>query len=192
MQRCPWAEGFELYRQYHDCEWGVPLRDERALFELLTLEGAQAGLSWATILRKREGYRRAFDHFDVERIAAYDEHRLAALAADAGIVRNRAKIASTVGNARAVLALQAAGRSLGELVWGFVDGVPLQNHWQTLDEVPARNERSDAMSKALKKAGFSFVGSTTCYAFMQAAGLVNDHLITCPRHREVAALGGAG
>ncbi len=190
MERCPWAEGFELYRDYHDREWGVPLHDERALFELLILEGAQAGLSWATILRKREGYRRAFDGFDPERIAAFDAARLAMLAEDAGIVRNRAKIAATVGNARALLALQRSGSSLSQLVWSFVDGVPLQNRWSSLDQVPARTERSDAMSRALRQAGFTFVGSTICYAFMQAAGLVNDHLSTCPRHREVALLAG--
>lgn len=191
MERCPWSEGFEAYRQYHDTEWGVPLHDGRALFELLILEGAQAGLSWATILRKREHYRRAFDDFDVERIAAYGDDKRAALLADAGIVRNRAKIAAAIGNARAVLTLRAQGQGFADLLWSFVDGVPVQNQWQTLTEVPAHSAQSDAMSAALRAAGFKFVGSTICYAFMQASGMVNDHLISCPRHREVATLGSA-
>ncbi|MCL2524088.1 MAG: DNA-3-methyladenine glycosylase I [Betaproteobacteria bacterium] len=186
-QRCPWGEGFDLYRQYHDREWGVPLFAERALFELLLLEGAQAGLSWATILKKRENYRRAFDDFDPARIAAYDEDKIAALLADPGIVRNRAKIAAAIGNARACLALQAGGGSLADFLWDFVDGKPITNQWTRLAGIPARTAQSDAMSKALQKAGFSFVGSTICYALMQSAGLVNDHLISCPRHAEIAA-----
>ncbi len=186
-ERCPWCEGFDLYRQYHDTEWGVPLFDERALFELLLLEGAQAGLSWASILKKRENYRRAFDAFDPVKIAAYDEAKVAALLADPGIVRNRAKIAAAIGNARALLALHAGGGSLADLLWQFVDGKPIINHWTCLGDVPARTARSDAMSKALKKAGFKFVGSTICYALMQSAGLINDHLISCPRHAEIAA-----
>lgn len=185
LQRCPWCEGFELYRQYHDTEWGVPLRDDRALFELLILEGAQAGLSWATILKKRENYRRAFDGFDPALIAGYDEAKVAALLADSGIVRNRAKIAAAIGNAKACLALQAGGQSLADFLWQFVDGRPIRNHRQALSEVPARTPQSDAMSKALQKAGFKFVGSTICYALMQSAGLVNDHLISCPRHAEI-------
>lgn len=185
--RCPWCEGFDLYRQYHDTEWGVPLRDDRALFELLVLEGAQAGLSWATILKKRDNYRRAFDGFDVATVAAYDEAKVAALLADPGIVRNRAKIAAAIGNARACLALQAGGQSLAAFLWQFVDGQPLTNHRQALSEVPARTAQSDAMSKALQKAGFKFVGSTICYALMQSAGLVNDHLVSCPRHAAIAA-----
>lgn len=185
MQRCPWSEAFDLYRQYHDREWGVPLRDDRALFELLILEGAQAGLSWATILKKREGYRRAFDGFDPVRMAAYGEDKIAALLADPGIVRNRAKVAAAVRNARAYLDLTAGGRSFGDFLWQFVDGHPLRNAWETMAEVPARTLRSDAMSKALGQAGFKFVGSTICYAFMQSAGMVNDHLTGCFRHAEI-------
>jgi len=187
LQRCPWCEGFDLYRQYHDSEWGVPLRDDRKLFELLILEGAQAGLSWSTILKKRENYRRAFDGFDPALIAGYDAAKVAALLADAGIVRNRAKIAAAIGNAKACLALQAAGQSLSDFLWQFVDGRPIVNRWQALSEVPARTAQSDAMSKALQKAGFKFVGSTICYALMQSAGLVNDHLVSCPRHGEISA-----
>ena len=186
MERCPWCEGFDLYRHYHDHEWGVPLRDERALFELLILEGAQAGLSWSTILKKRAHYRTVFDGFDPQRIAAYDETKVAALLADPGIVRNRAKVASTIANAKALLALQASGMRFDDFLWQFVGGRPILNRWQSLAEVPARTAESDAMSKALIKAGFKFVGSTICYAFMQAAGMVNDHLTTCFRYAEVA------
>ena len=186
MQRCPWCEGSDLYRAYHDTEWGVPLHDGRALFELLILEGAQAGLSWATILKKRENYRRAFDGFDAARIARYDENRVAALLADAGIVRNRAKIAATIGNARALLALTADGRSFADFLWQFVGGQPIGNRWASLADVPARTEQSDAMSAALCRAGFKFVGSTICYALMQASGMVNDHLTSCPRHAEIS------
>lgn len=185
MEACPWCRGFDLYREYHDLEWGVPLHDDRALFELLILEGAQAGLSWATILKKRENYRRAFDDFDPRRIAAYDEEKVSALLADAGIVRNRAKIAAAIHNAQAYLALVAAGQSLDDFLWRFVDGVPIQNRWAAIGEVPARTPHSDALSKALLGAGFKFVGSTICYALMQSAGLVNDHLTSCPRHAEV-------
>lgn len=184
MERCPWSESFELYREYHDNEWGVPLHDDRALFELLILEGAQAGLSWATILKKRENYRRAFDGFDPARIAAYDDAKVAALLADPGIVRNRAKVAATIQNARAFLALTAAGQSFAEFLWRFVDGVPIDNRRASLAEVPAKTPASDAMSKALAKAGFKFVGSTICYAFMQASGMVDDHIVGCHRHRE--------
>ena len=185
MQRCPWCEGFDLYRQYHDAEWGVPLHDDRALFELLILEGAQAGLSWSTILKKRENYRRAFDGFDAALIARYDDAKVAVLLADAGIVRNRAKIAATIGNARACLALAADGQPLGDFLWQFVGGAPIQNRWSSLAEVPATTAQSAAMSKALLRAGFKFVGSTICYALMQASGMVNDHLTSCPRHAEV-------
>ena len=187
-RRCPWCEGFALYRDYHDREWGVPLYDDRALFELLILEGAQAGLSWATILKKRENYRRAFDGFDARAIARYDDAKVGALLADPGIVRNRAKVAASIANARAVLALKDDGRSLADFLWAFVDGAPIQNRWRSLAEVPARTPQSDAMSKALARAGFKFVGTTICYAFMQAAGMVNDHLISCPRHAEIARL----
>lgn len=191
MQRCPWCEGFDLYRVYHDSEWGVPLRDDRALFELLILEGAQAGLSWSTILKKRENYRRAFDGFDPVLIARYGEKKVAVLLADPGIVRNRAKVAASIQNARAYLALAAEGQSFSSFLWRFVDGAPIQNEWASLAEVPARTVRSDAMSKALLSAGFKFVGSTICYAFMQASGMVNDHLLTCPRHAEVKRLDSA-
>lgn len=185
MDRCPWSEGFDLYRQYHDLEWGVPLYDDCALFELLILEGAQAGLSWATILRKRENYGRAFDDFDPVLMAKYDNEKVAALLADAGIVRNRAKVAAAIQNATAYLSLAAEGRSFSSFLWRFVDDAPIQNHWASPADVPARTAQSDAMSKALGRAGFKFVGSTICYAFMQASGMVNDHLITCPRHAEV-------
>jgi DNA-3-methyladenine glycosylase I len=185
MERCPWCEGFDLYREYHDTEWGVPLRDDRALFELLILEGAQAGLSWSTVLKKRENYRRAFDAFDVTRIARYDDAKVASLLADPGIIRNRAKVAATIQNARSLLALTADGRSFSDFLWQFVGGEPIQNQWLSLTEVPARSAAADAMSKALLKAGFKFVGPTICYAFMQASGMVNDHLLSCPRHAEV-------
>ena len=186
MERCPWCEGSDLYRHYHDLEWGVPLHDERALFELLILEGAQAGLSWSTILNKRENYRAAFDSFDPERVAQYDATKVAELLANPGIVRNRAKIAATIGNAQALLAMKACGERFDDFLWQFVGGRPILNRWQSLAEVPAKTAESDAMSKALLKAGFKFVGSTICYAFMQAAGMVNDHLTTCFRHAEVA------
>jgi len=185
MERCPWSEASDLYRQYHDLEWGVPLHDDQALFELLILEGAQAGLSWATILKKRENYRRAFDGFDPVLIARYDDQKVAALLADSGIVRNRAKVAAAIRNAKAYLALTADGRSFSDFLWRFVDAATVQNHWLLMAEVPARTTQSDAMSKALVRAGFKFVGSTICYAFMQATGMVNDHLTTCPRHAEI-------
>jgi len=188
MQRCPWCEAFDLYREYHDTEWGVPLHDDRALFELLILEGAQAGLSWSTILKKRENYRRAFDGFDPALIARYGDEKVAALLADAGIVRNRAKVAATIQNAKAYLALTADGQSFSSFLWRFVDGAPIQNEWASLADAPAKTVRSDAMSKALLSAGFKFVGSTICYAFMQASGMINDHLVTCPRHAEVKRL----
>ncbi|VVE71193.1 DNA-3-methyladenine glycosylase [Pandoraea captiosa] len=188
MERCPWSEGFEQYRQYHDQEWGVPLRDSRELFELLMLEGAQAGLSWSTILKKRDTYRQAFDNFDPARIAKYGPEDEARLMADPGIVRNRLKINGVIKGARAYLAMEAAGTRFSDFVWQFVGGEPLQNRWTSLSEVPATSAVSDAMSKALKKAGFTFVGSTICYSFMQAAGMVNDHLVACPRHKAVRAL----
>lgn len=191
MERCPWCEGFDLYRAYHDGEWGVPLHDDHALFELLILEGAQAGLSWATVLKKREHYRRVFDGFDPELIARYDDQKVLALLADPGIIRNRAKVAAAIRNAQACLALQAGGQSFSDFLWRFVGGRPVQNQWRSLAEVPAKTVQSDAMSQALARAGFKFVGSTICYAFMQASGMVNDHLVSCPRHSEVQKLGGA-
>ena len=185
MKRCPWCESFDLYRQYHDLEWGVPLRDDRALFELLILEGAQAGLSWATILKKRENYRLAFDGFDPHLIAGYGDDKVAALLSDAGIVRNRAKVAATIQNARAFLALTADGTTFSDFLWRFVDDAPVQNALASMTDAPAKTAQSDAMSKALSRAGFKFVGSTICYAFMQAAGMVNDHLTSCFRYEEV-------
>ncbi len=185
MKRCPWCESFDLYRQYHDLEWGVPLRDDRALFELLILEGAQAGLSWATILKKRENYRLAFDGFDPHLIAGYGDDKVAALLSDAGIVRNRANVAATIQNARAFLALTADGTTFSDFLWRFVDDAPVQNALASMTDAPAKTAQSDAMSKALSRAGFKFVGSTICYAFMQAAGMVNDHLTSCFRYEEV-------
>jgi DNA-3-methyladenine glycosylase I len=184
--RCPWAGSDPAYLAYHDTEWGVPLRDERALFELLCLEGAQAGLAWITILRKRDGYRRAFDGFEPARVAAYDEADVARLLADPGIVRNRAKVRSVIANARALLALADAGGSFSDHLWSFVDGRPLVNRWSSLDDVPAETDASRAMSRDLRRRGFSFVGPTIAYAFMQSAGLVNDHLVGCFRHAELS------
>jgi DNA-3-methyladenine glycosylase I len=182
QQRCPWCGSDALYVRYHDEEWGVPVYDERRLFEMLTLEGAQAGLSWLTVLRKRENYRDAFDDFDPERIARYTDARIATLLDNPGIIRNRLKVQSTVRNARALLALKDAGTSFPELLWSFTGGGTKQNTFTSLSELPARTAESDAMSKALKKLGFNFVGSTICYAFMQAVGMVNDHLVSCFRH----------
>jgi DNA-3-methyladenine glycosylase I len=174
-------------RAYHDLEWGVPVRHEIALFERLTLEGAQAGLSWSLILAKRDGYRRAFADFDTAAIARFDEGDTDRLLADSGIVRNRAKIASTVSNARLLESLHRAGESLTDILWSFVDGVTTQNAWAAMADIPATTPVSQAMSKELRRRGFRFVGPTTCYATMQAAGLVNDHVVTCPRW---GALGG--
>lgn len=186
--RCSWCGSDPLYVAYHDREWGVPMHDEQALFEFLTLEGAQAGLSWFTILKKREGYRRAFDHFDIERIARYSEADVARLMADPGIVRNRLKIESTIANARAALKVREEFGGLDAYFWQFVDGHPIVNAWQDLSQIPASTAVSDAMSKDMKKRGFKFVGSTICYAHMQATGMVNDHLQTCFRHREPAGM----
>jgi DNA-3-methyladenine glycosylase I len=183
--RCAWCGTDPLYVAYHDEEWGVPLHDDRQLFEMLILEGAQAGLSWITILRKRENYRKAFDGFRANRIARYDARKVRSLLADPGIVRNRLKIASTIGNARAFLTVQKEHGSFDRYIWQFVGGRPLVNRRGPLNAVPARTEESDAMSKDLKKRGFTFVGSTICYAFMQAVGMVNDHAADCFRHRQV-------
>jgi DNA-3-methyladenine glycosylase I len=185
--RCTWAQA-EPNISYHDNEWGVPLHDDRALFELLILEGAQAGLSWTTILSKRENYRLAFDHFDARVIAKYDARKVAALLADAGIVRNRLKIAATIRNAAAFLAVQEEFGSFDRYLWSFVGGRPIVNRRRTAKAVPARSPESDALSKDLLKRGFKFVGSTIMYAFMQASGMVNDHLISCPRHAHCARL----
>lgn len=178
VTRCAWATSDPLYVAYHDEEWGVPIRDGQRLFELLCLEGAQAGLAWITILRKRAGYRDAFDEFDPERIARYDERDRERLLGDAGIVRNRAKIDATIGNARAYLAVD----DFAQLIWSFVDGEPVVNAWKALEEVPAQTDASVAMSADLRRRGFRFVGPTICYAFMQSAGLVDDHLRDCFRH----------
>jgi DNA-3-methyladenine glycosylase I len=182
--RCSWARD-ELNIAYHDSEWGVPLHDDRALFELLILEGAQAGLSWSTILRKRENYSAAFDGFDARKIARYDERKVASLLADSGIVRNRMKIAATIANAEAFLAAVKEYGSFDRYIWELAGGCPRQNRWRSMDQVPARTAESDAMSRALAKRGFRFVGSTICYSFMQATGMVNDHLVGCFRHKEV-------
>jgi DNA-3-methyladenine glycosylase I len=185
--RCPWAQK-PLDILYHDQEWGVPLHDDRALFELLILEGAQAGLSWSTILAKRENYRRAFDHFDAEKISRYDDAKVAALLADTGIVRNRLKIAAAIGNARAFLAVQKEFGSFDRYLWKFVGGRPRVNRRHGRHDAPTRTPESDALSKDLLARGFKFVGSTICYAFMQASGMVNDHLVTCARHKACARL----
>lgn len=179
--RCAWVGDDPLYRDYHDQEWGVPCRDDRALFELLILEGAQAGLSWITILKKRENYRRLFDGFDARKIARYDEARIEALLLDPGIVRNRLKVNAAVTNARAFLELQSEPGGFSGFIWSFVGGEPKVNRWRTIDEVPVSTAESDAMAKALKRRGFKFVGTTICYAFMQAAGLVDDHTVDCFR-----------
>jgi DNA-3-methyladenine glycosylase I len=188
LQRCPWAEGSILEADYHDREWGVPVHDDRRFFEFLVLEGAQAGLSWSTILKKREAYRAAFADFDPAAVARFDAQRVARLLADPGIVRNRLKIASAITNAHAFLAVQREHGSFDRYAWGFVGGAPRQNRCRTLAEVPATTAESDALAKDLKRRGFRFVGSTIVYAFMQATGLVNDHLVSCPRHRAVGAL----
>lgn len=182
--RCLWAKG-QQYIAYHDREWGVPVHDDRLLFEFLILEGAQAGLSWETILKKRESYQTAFDRFDAAKIARYDEAKCEALMGNAGIVRNRLKIASAVQNAKAFLEVQREFGCFDHYLWRFVDGAPQQNHWKSMSEVPASTATSDALSKDLKQRGFKFVGSTICYAFMQAVGMVNDHLVDCFRHAEL-------
>jgi DNA-3-methyladenine glycosylase I len=191
--RCRWAPaGKPLYLAYHDEEWGVPLHDDRRLFEMLVLEGAQAGLSWETILNKREAYRRAFDRFDPKKVARYDARKVRALLSDAGIVRNRLKIAAAIQNARAFLEVQREFGSFDAYLWGFVGGKPKVNAWGEHQKVPPRTAESDALSKDLKRRGFTFVGSTIIYAFMQAVGMVNDHLTTCFRYRQVGRARRAG
>jgi DNA-3-methyladenine glycosylase I len=184
MERCIWPKG-ELYVGYHDVEWGVPVHDDRKLFEMLLLEGAQAGLSWETILNKRENYREAFDNFDAVRIAQYDDAKITALLQNAGIVRNRLKVNAAIKNARAFLAVRDEFGSFDSYIWRFVGGAPRQNAWREHKEVPAKTSESDAMSKDLTKRGFKFVGSTICYAFMQATGMVNDHVTACFRWSEL-------
>jgi len=187
-QRCGWAGEDPLYVAYHDQEWGVPLHDDRKLFEFLVLEGAQAGLSWITILRKRENYRAAFDGFDPEQVARYDRRKVRKLLANPGIIRNRLKIEAAITNARAYLAVQEEWGGFDPYLWRFVDGRPKLNAWKSLKQLPARTKVSDRLSKDLISRGFKFVGSTICYAHMQAVGMVNDHLVDCFRHREVARL----
>jgi DNA-3-methyladenine glycosylase I len=182
--RCAWARN-ELAIRYHDEEWGVPVHDDRRWFEFITLEGAQAGLSWDTILRKREAYRNAFKEFDPARVAKFGEREVARLMADAGIVRNRLKINSAIGNARAFIAVQKEFGSFDDYIWRFVDGRPRINQWHAMNQVPARTDESDAMSKELIARGFKFVGSTICYAMMQATGMVNDHMVDCERYKAV-------
>jgi DNA-3-methyladenine glycosylase I len=189
-KRCAWSGADPQYIAYHDEEWGVPVHDDRLLFEFLVLEGAQAGLSWSTILRKREAYRRAFDSFDPRKVARYDKRKMAALLVDAGIVRNRAKIESAVKNAGAFLEVQEEFGSFDAYQWRFVDGRPIQNRRRAIGHIPASTAQSDAMSKDLKSRGFNFVGSTIIYAHMQAVGMVNDHVVGCFRHGEVAKLAG--
>ena len=185
--RCAWGVGDSLYEAYHDTEWGVPLHDDRHLFELLNLEGAQAGLAWITILRKRDGYRRAFDGWDPSVIAGYGEADTARLLADAGIVRNRAKVRATIGNAQAYLRLTDAPGAFDRYLWSFVDGSPLHNRFRTLADIPAETDLSRALSRDLRQRGFGFVGPTIVYAFMQSAGLVNDHTTDCFRHAELTS-----
>jgi DNA-3-methyladenine glycosylase I len=179
LKRCPWCGSDPLYVAYHDREWGIPVHDDRLLFEMLILEGAQAGLSWLPILKKRPAYRRAFDHFDIDTVAAYGDADVARLLADPGIVRNRLKIAAAIRNAKAVQQIRAEFGSLDAFLWRFVDGSPRQNAFATMAEIPARTMQSDALSKELKRRGCNFVGSTICYAFMQAVGMVDDHLVDC-------------
>ena len=186
LERCTWANKSPLDTQYHDEEWGVPLHDDRLLFEFLILEGAQAGLSWSTVLAKRENYRKAFAHFDVAKVAGFDDNKIESLMQDSGIIRNRLKITSTIKNSKAFIAIQKEFGSFDKYIWAFVDGKPIQNNWLSMSDVPAKTDISDAMCKDLKKRGFTFVGSTICYAFMQATGMVNDHVIGCPRHRHCA------
>ena len=185
MKRCDWANRSELEQSYHDHEWGVEIHDDRTLFEFLVLEGAQAGLSWSTILRKREGYRRAFDNFDARKISNYSEKTVSRLLANPGIIRNRLKINAAVTNARAFLQVQKEFGSFDRYIWQFVNGRPIRNSWRTMTDIPASTPESEDMSKDLKKRGFKFVGPTICYAFMQAVGMVNDHVVDCFRYKEL-------
>lgn len=184
--RCAWAEGhFEEYVKYHDEEWGVPVHDDKTHFEFLILEGAQAGLSWATVLKKRDGYRRAFANFDVEKVAKFDENRIQEILQDPSIIRNKLKVRGAVNNAQRFIEVQKEFGSFAKYMWQFVDNTPIVNHWSEMKQCPATTKESDALSKDLKKRGFKFVGSTVIYAHMQACGLVNDHLVSCFRHSEV-------
>ena len=186
--RCDWVKGADdLYVAYHDDEWGIPVHDEKLWFEFLVLEGAQAGLSWSTVLKKRENYRRALDGFDAAKVARYDKRKIERLLKDEGIIRNRLKVEGTVKNARAFLEVQRQHGSFDAYIWEFVDGAPIQNHWRKMSDVPALTPLAESISKALKKRGFTFVGPTICYALMQATGMVNDHTTDCYRHTQVAA-----
>ncbi len=188
IKRCGWCGEDPLYVAYHDDEWGVPVYDDRTLFEFLILEGAQAGLSWSTILNKRDGYRRAFDGFDAEKVAHFDATKIAALLTDPGIVRNQLKVASAVSNAQAFLRVREEWGSFSDYIWSFVDGRPIQNQWRALSEIPAKTPLAEAISKDLKKRGFGFVGPTIVYAHMQATGMVNDHLLDCFRYPQIVAM----
>jgi DNA-3-methyladenine glycosylase I len=188
VQRCEWCSSDDIYQDYHDQEWGVPSFDDQHLFEMLILEGVQAGLSWITILKKRQHYREVFDRFDAEKIARYDEKKVSALLADAGIIRNRLKVSAAVNNARLFLDLQSEYGRFANYIWQFVDGRPISNHWQSLADVPVTTKESDDMSRSLKQKGFKFVGSTICYAYMQAVGMVNDHTVECYRYHEINRL----
>ena len=188
-KRCAWAFASQQYTEYHDNEWGVPAHDDRKLFEMLILEGVQAGLSWSLILKKRAGYIQAFDGFDASKIARYEDRKVQELLANSEIVRNKLKISAAIQNARAFLEIQSHFGSFDVFIWQFVDGQPMQNAWQTMQDIPAKTRESDAMSKELKRRGFTFVGSTICYAFMQAVGMVNDHIVECFRWQELQALG---
>jgi len=185
MKRCEWANRSELEQSYHDKEWGVAIHDDRSLFEFLVLEGAQAGLSWSTILRKREGYRKAFDNFDVQKISQYSENDVFRLLVNSEIIRNRLKINATITNARAFLQVQEQFGGFDHYIWKFVNGRPIQNSWKKMTDIPSSTPESEAMSKDLRKRGFKFVGSTICYAFMQAVGMVNDHVVGCFRYEEL-------
>lgn len=184
-KRCDWADGNELMKQYHDDEWGVPVHDDRKLFEFFVLDAFQAGLSWLTILKKRQNFRKAFDDFDFYKVAFYDEAKIAELMQNAGIIRNRMKIEATINNAQQIIRIREAYGTFDNYIWQFTHFKPIVNRFRCMDEIPSKTEVSDLMSKALKKEGFKFVGSTICYAFMQGAGMVNDHIISCPRYHEV-------
>jgi len=188
MTKCTWALSSELEEKYHDVEWGVPVHDDRLLFEFLILEGAQAGLSWSTILNKREGYRKAFDNFDVKKVAQYDEQKIQKLLNNPGIIRNKLKVNAAISNAKAFLVIQQDYDCFDRYIWQFVKGISKQNHWQTADEIPVTTIESEQMSRSLKQKGFKFVGPTICYAYMQAIGMVNDHTVDCFRHQAIHAL----
>ncbi len=185
VKRCGWCEGDELYIEYHDKEWGEPVFDDRLLFELLILEGAQAGLSWLTVLKKRENYKAVFDNFDYRKVARYDKRKIEKLLQNPGIIRNKLKVGSAVRNAKAYIEVVEEEGSFADYIWKFVDGVPIKNAWRTMKQIPASTPVSDAMSKDLKARGFNFIGSTICYAYMQSIGMVNDHLVSCYRYNEV-------